>query len=380
MRILYILKHNPWGIGGGCYACRNYLEVFSEIFKECRVDVLVCEEYLAGRNDNGFCNCSFIPVGKRTTIEKCLSPLTGILHRHQAMAKRLIMENDYAYCVFDHNSIAGTLVDVCRKREIKTIVLNHNCEQEYFRDNNGWIKRALLMSVVRKNEWKSYVGCTYNIFLTEEDRELFRCLYGDSCTHCIVGGCFLRKDEDLNKYDVASFNKDNPKIVISGTMGNVQNLDGINYFLDNLYELIPRNMEIVMAGRNPSEDLKKRIDGYENITLVPNPDDILDIVRRCDIFVCPTRLGGGMKLRVIDGLRCGLPVIAHNVSARGYSFFESGGMLKRYETPKEFGRCLNDVIGGIERGVMDKSKIMAEARNIFSFKAAVSRMNVITKR
>lgn len=64
MRILYILKHNPWGIGGGCYACRNYLELFSELFKESQIDACICEEYLKQANVNEFPNVSFIPVKK----------------------------------------------------------------------------------------------------------------------------------------------------------------------------------------------------------------------------------------------------------------------------------------------------------------------------
>ena len=46
MNILYILRHNPWGIGGGCYACRCYLDAFTTLFAEAQFDVCVCEEYI----------------------------------------------------------------------------------------------------------------------------------------------------------------------------------------------------------------------------------------------------------------------------------------------------------------------------------------------
>ena len=38
MRILYVLKHNPWGIGGGCYACRNYLQLFTTMFADDKIE------------------------------------------------------------------------------------------------------------------------------------------------------------------------------------------------------------------------------------------------------------------------------------------------------------------------------------------------------
>lgn len=377
MKILYILKHNPWGIGGGCYACRNYLELFSEIFKDMHIDVLICSEYLKNANQTDFTNCSFIPVAPRTRFEKYMSPLTGVLHRHNGVAKRMIVENDYDYCIFDHNSIAGSLVDDCRKVGIKTIVLNHNCEQEYFRDNNSRIKNLLLLPVVRKNERHSYKECDYNIFLTEEDKTMFKKLYGSSETTSIVGGCFLRKGEKINVEDDRPFDKENPKIVISGTMGNVQNLDGINYFLDELYRFVSENMSVVLTGRNPSGELKEKVAQYNNVRIIENPENILDIVGQCDIFVCPTRLGGGMKLRIIDGLRCGLPVIAQKVSARGYTHFMKNGIVRQFERPEEFKDCLEETLADIKSERMDRYNIKCEAENFFCFDSAMNRVRKI---
>jgi len=374
MKVLYILKHNPWGIGGGCYACRNYLELFSDIFKDMHIDVLICSEYLKNANQTDFTNCRFIPVAQRTGFEKYMSPLTGVLHRHNGVAKRMIVENDYDYCIFDHNSIAGSLVDDCRKAGIKTIVLNHNCEQEYFRDNNSKIKNLLLLPVVRKNERHSYKACDYNIFLTEEDEATFKKLYGCSETTSIVGGCFLRKGEKINVEDDRPFDKENPKIVISGTMGNVQNLDGINYFLDELYRFVPENMSVILTGRNPSVELKEKVEQYNNVRIIENPENILDIVGQCDIFVCPTRLGGGMKLRIIDGLRCGLPVIAHKVSARGYTHFMKNGIVRQFERPEEFKDCLEKTLADIKSQRIDRYKIKGEAENFFCFDSAMNRV------
>ena len=375
MRILYILKHNPWGIGGGCYACRNYLELFTELFKDSCFDVLICSEYLEGRTSKDFVNCTFYPVSPRNKISQYLSPITQILHRHQRVAVSMIEKNLYDYCIFDHNSIAGSLVGICKKKGIKTIVLNHNCELEYFRDNNSWLKNLLLLPFVRKNERKAYLKCDYNIFLTDEDRDLFKNIYGESGTKTVVGGCFLRKGDVIN-HSVTPFNVACVKLVISGTIGNVQNRDGINFFLDELYEYLPENIEVVITGRNPTEEIIKKVAKLKNVSIIANPADILEIVGKCDVLVCPTRLGGGMKLRLIDGLRCGLPVISHKVSARGYTAFVDKGIVCQFETAEEFGSCLVKVIDLIQNGKIDKTIIGKCAEDIFSFEAALKRLKI----
>lgn len=77
MKILYILRHNPWGIGGGCYASRNYLEAFCEILKGNEMEVLVCAEYLAHGKMRELPNVHFIGVNERKLVSKLLSPVTG---------------------------------------------------------------------------------------------------------------------------------------------------------------------------------------------------------------------------------------------------------------------------------------------------------------
>lgn len=375
MEILYILKHNPWGIGGGCYACRNYLELFSGLFSQDNIDVLICSEYLQNHIDANLKNCKFIPVPPRSKFSQYLSPITRILHRHQEFTTKMLQRNHYDYCIFDHNSIAGSLVDLCKKKGVKTIVLNHNCEQEYFKDNNSKLKNILLLSSVQKNEKNAYLKCDYNIFLTEEDKEIFKRLYGTSQTTSIIGGCFLRKEEIISETD-SPFN-DKLKIVISGTMGNVQNKDGILYFLNELYQHIPEDMEIILTGRNPSEEIINLCKLHNNIQLIANPENILDIVEKCDIFVCPTRLGGGMKLRLIDGLRCGLPVISHKVSARGYSSFEKKGIVISFESPEEFKNCVDSLIQKIKKGEINKRYVKQEAKKHLGFQSALDRMKTI---
>ena len=179
--------------------------------------------------------------------------------------------------------------------------------------------------------------------------------------------------------DDRPFDKENPKIVISGTMWNAQNLDGINYFLDELYRFVPENMSVILTGRNPSVELKEKVAQYNNVRIIENPKNILDIVGQCDIFVCPTRLGGGMKLRIIDGLRCGLPVIAHKVSARGYTHFMNNGIVRRFDSPEEFKDCLEKTLTYIKSERIYRYKIKGEAENLFCFDSAMNRIKIIIK-
>lgn len=294
----------------------------------------------------------------------------------------MLRMNDYDFCIFDHNCIAGTLVDECKAEGVKTIVLNHNCELEYYRDNHpSLLNRLLLLPVVRRNEKRAYQCCDFNIFLTKEDEELFAQLYGKSETAKVVGGCFMKKGERIDGTALKPFNRQKLKMVISGTIGNVQNLDGINYFLNELYPCVPKDVDVVIAGKNPPAELVDRLKVFRNIELIANPKDMNAVLHDCDIFLCPTRLGGGMKLRVMDGLRNGMPVLTHSISARGYSTFVREGVMEEFMDKKQFSESVDKIIAGIKKGRITKEKIIDVAVRTFSFETALQKLSdvVITK-
>lgn len=391
MNILYILRHNPWGIGGGCYACRCYLDAFMEVFKGAHIDVCICEEYLGNNwNENG--NVNFIGIKQRGKKEKLMSLLTGLMHRFDSTARKMLKSKKYDYCIFDHNSIAGPLAGLCKRLGVKTIVINHNCEAEYYRDNYSFLMRLLFLHHVKCAERRSYIECDFNIFLTEEDKLLFEKRYGKSATKSLVTGCFETPSDSPNRGKNGNekshsssiiYHPSSIKIVISGTIGNVQNMDGINFFLKELVPCVPPNAEVIIAGKNPPVNLSEEIQAlnmtgeFARVTLISNPDDMMSIVNGCDIFLCPTRLGGGLKLRVMDGLRAGLPVIAHQVSARGYSDFKKVGVLWVFESKDEFQKALTEVLGKLTNKTIKKEDIQRFAKKQFSFDEKVMMLRSI---
>ena len=83
--------------------------------------------------------------------------------------------------------------------------------------------------------------------------------------------------------------------------------------------------------------------------MIPNPESIDDIITDSDIYLCPTRLGGGIKLRVMDGLRLGIPVITHSCSARGYDYFIDKPYFKVFDICLQFTEKLQELIAVVAR-------------------------------
>lgn len=374
MKILYILKHDPWGISGGSYASLMYLTAFCKLFSGYQFDVCICNECMNHQPDIWKGKCNFIPVPPRGKLNRLLSVFSGIMHRHQKMARKLIREHDYDYCIFDHSSIAGTLY-MHLKSNTKSIVIHHNHEPQYFRDNTrSMLNKNLFLRHVKSTEKKAYLNCSYSIFLTQSDEDLFRKIYGDSLGKTASIGIFDIK-ESTPVYLMPSEHKIVP--VITGSLNNIQNTDGILYFIHYLYPLIANRCEVIIAGKNPTRPILEAVKQYSNIRLIPNPKNMSDIISQGNIFICPTRLGGGIKVRISDGLRNGLPVIAHSISARGYDNFISKGYLLPYNSPEDFLVQFNRVENNLKNNVITHEKIAAFYKQNNSLDAATEKIKLL---
>lgn len=84
-----------------------------------------------------------------------------------------------------------------------------------------------------------------------------------------------------------------------------------------------------------------------------------------------------MKLRVMDGLRNGLPVIGHKVSARGYSAFYETGCLEAFKGKEDFEKILIKLIEDIKSSRINKEDIVAHTIEELSFETAIVNLKAI---
>ncbi|TKG95377.1 glycosyltransferase [Puteibacter caeruleilacunae] len=372
-KILFISKHNPCKPSGGGLATRSYIEMLSAI-SEGNIDLCLSKSCNVGESNIKYDR--LLGVGPRSILSKCCSLFTGEMHRFTNFVRSYLKDNhkEYEYCVFDHSSISASLVDYVNKLGLKTITIHHNYEPEYFWDNRtNLIRDFLLLQHVKINQKKAYLESRYNLFLTNADKDKFIKTYGSNNGINGVIGCSECQNERIYSILDSNFNT-RLKLVITGSLCTVQTIDAIDYFFSELYAYLPEDVEIVIAGRQPTESIVGLCEKYNNVRLIPNPQNISEIIANGDIYICPTRVGGGLKLRIMDGLRLGLPVISHNISCRGFDSFQNTNFFYGFDSPKSFRKALDRLIVDINSKAVKKDFIQKEYLKKFSFNAGVERM------
>jgi len=317
-------------------------------------------------------NVLYVP--ERSRIEKWKSVFTGYMNRYVPYTKKWLKEHPqkYDYVVFDHSNISGALVGHVKALGIKTITIHHNYEKEYFSDNNHGLYKLLFLHHVVRWERIAYRYSDLNLFLTRQDMAMFRRVYGLEQGMSFVGGAFEYKNYSAPQ--VYSRLEKELTFVITGSLSNYQTTDAVGYFFSELYRYLPDDCRVIIAGRNPTKKVLDLCGMYKNVRVIPNPVDMDEVVSQADIYICATRIGGGLKLRVMDGLKNGIPVITHACSARGFDAFENEPVFKVFDSPKEFESGLKDLIALCESGNYGKERIKEIYRNHFSFESGLERL------
>jgi glycosyltransferase involved in cell wall biosynthesis len=377
-KIVFITRHDPTKLGGGAFATRAYLEALNKIYPK-QVVLFVADSY----EDNvlSYESSKIIKVLPRTKFSAILGILIGKLTRFDTVIKSWVKDNKDTIdtVVFDGSIIGGNFINIFKKYNCKLVTIHHNYEVEYHKENKSIETiRGSFLYWIKKFEKRAYVSSNINLFLTKPDLSLFIRKYGDNNSVKEVLGCFeFNKKETVKKViDSATINFNTIKLVISGSLVTYQTLDGVNWFLDTIYPKLKEkytNIELTITGRSPSEELIEKCKSLK-VNIIPSPKDIRKIIAEADMYICPTRLGGGLKLRIMDALALGLPSIIQEKSYRGYEKIGKSEYVTKFSNEVDFFPVFEELLLSVNNNSSCKEYISNEYLKEFSFDDGFTRL------
>jgi glycosyltransferase involved in cell wall biosynthesis len=113
---------------------------------------------------------------------------------------------------------------------------------------------------------------------------------------------------------------DNPKLLFVGGLTWYPNHDAVVHFLEDIWPgLVARvpQLSVDIVGRSPSARIRELAGRLSNVRLHGFVDDIAAMYAAATAYICPIRDGGGTKLKVVDAIANGVPMIAHPVACEG---------------------------------------------------------------
>lgn len=151
----------------------------------------------------------------------------------------------------------------------------------------------------------------------------------------------------INKYQPEPEKTEPNSLFFLGSLDWPPSREGLEWFLQNFHEDITDGelkCRLYVAGHDVPEDF----DRYENnreIFIVGEVDNALDFINNKSIMVVPLLSGGGMRIKIIEGMAMGKCIISTSIGAEGINY-EDGKHLFIADTKEAFyatiKKCLSN--------------------------------------
>jgi polysaccharide biosynthesis protein PslH len=212
------------------------------------------------------------------------------------------------------------------------VLTHHNVESRLLKDRadaSSGIKRLIFATNARKTqtlEHRESRRAAVNLMVSAEDGDRLRNVAAEVQTAVIPNGVdvsFFREEQRATRKPYS--------LVFAGGMDWFPNRDAIEWLSTDLWPQLvadePRRT-LTIIGRSPPAaaiDLAARDPRVRVLGFV---DDVRPYLEEADAYLCPIRLGGGTRLKVLDALAMRRPLVATALSVDGLELQENVHYLR----------------------------------------------------
>lgn len=135
---------------------------------------------------------------------------------------------------------------------------------------------------------------------------------------------------DFNSQTSLPSFKRNKVISYFGILNNPHNEHSILYFLNNIYKQlieVNNNVHFNIYGKSPSDKIKNAASKFQNISIKGYVDDLENSIKDSNLLVVPIVAGSGVKTKVLDAMRWGVPIVSSEEGVSGLLNIEESGIL-----------------------------------------------------
>jgi glycosyltransferase involved in cell wall biosynthesis len=200
------------------------------------------------------------------------------------------------------------------------VVIAHNVEsliwQRYHEAEPNPLKRWYIKQQWRKFERferRAFAEATRVVAVSAEDARLMQ-QFGRGRVDVVDNGI------DRAYFEAIQADRDPRQILFLGSLDWRPNLDAVKLLLDRILPAVlaeEPSARLCLVGRKPPGSVIRRVQALERIELHADVPDIRPYLARSGVMVVPLRIGGGSRLKILEALATGLPVISTRVGAEG---------------------------------------------------------------
>lgn len=112
---------------------------------------------------------------------------------------------------------------------------------------------------------------------------------------------------------------DIPVFCFTGAMDYQPNIDGLHWFMQQVYPLLKQRLsafKLRVVGLNPLPEVQA-YGRFSEVEVTGGVPDIRPAYAACDVYLAPIRIGGGTRLKILEAMAMQKPVVSTTTGAQG---------------------------------------------------------------
>lgn len=200
-------------------------------------------------------------------------------------------------------------------------------------------KEALNLKGLKKYEFDMYRQADKVLTLTPEGKEELLRICPDLDVAIVPHGV------NVDFYAFSPLEESEKSIVFIGNYLHYPNVDAVLYFTHEIWPQIKvtlGDIKFYVVGQAPPPEIKS-LSQDKNIIVTGKVDDVRPYLRKGRIFICPVRLGGGFRGKILEAMAVGRPIVSTSLGAEGIPASHGENIIIG-DTPSKFAAGIINLI------------------------------------
>ncbi|MEW6088674.1 MAG: glycosyltransferase [bacterium] len=265
---------------------------------------------------------NIIDAFKSIFLGKSFIVLRDFVTEMQGLIDKVIKEENPDFIHIDHLQMAQYIKG--DKKGIK-ILDEHNVEYQIlkriFEIEKNYFKKIFTyyeFNKLKKVEKEACLESDLVITVSDLDK---RTLADMTCNNVRFKTIPIGVDTEYFFYQPIR-NKQENAIVFIGTLYWPPNIDAVMWFYKEVWGKLKNNNDIrnlnwKIIGLKPVDEILQLAEIDKNIDVHGSVADVRPFMREGSVFIVPLFSGSGMRVKILNAMACGIPVISTSIGAEG---------------------------------------------------------------
>lgn len=292
-------------------------------------------------------------------------PFSVIAHRSTALRSWVteFIEREQADLV--HYDTIGLAPYRNIAETVPSVLTHHNIESQLMTRraaSDGWAAGTYASMQSRKlRRYEARVSPLFdvNVVVSSVDEIELRSIAPGISTVVVPNGVDTSYFVPGNESDAAS-------VVWAGGMNMFANRDAVTYFVERIWPRICRERPDVVfhvIGQDAPPQLTEFAARDSRLKVHGFVEDVRSFIQQASVYVVPIRVGGGTRLKVLDALALGKPIVSTSIGCEGIDVTD-GLNIRVADDPGDFAAAVVDLLSDTKqrRTLGSAARSLAESR------------------